>query len=184
MVTRAVSEHIFTLPKSFLTHFAMASGRPSPASISESQRTSQAMPKASSAPPIRSSANCRGQPSVWSRVGGNLQETRQPHRQVGVEAEEEGDEDLRELAQLIVSAQQQNLGEDEDDVHADHDLAHRHRHTGDEREHVGWGGDGRGAQVGADGQRGAKGYDKQYEDEAHVAADPLRLASFPLFHDE
>ena len=116
--------------------------------------------------------------------GGNLQETRQPHRQVGVEAEEEGDEDLRELAQLIVSAQQQNLGEDEDDVHADHDLAHRHRHAGDEREHVGWGGDGRGAQVGADGQRGAKGYDKQYEDEAHVAADPLRLASFPLFHDE
>lgn len=70
MVTRAVSEHIFTLPKSFLTHFAMASGRPSPASISESQRTSQAIPKASSAPPIRSSANCRGQPSVWSRVGG------------------------------------------------------------------------------------------------------------------
>ncbi len=62
MVTSTVSEHIFTFPKSFFRTPAIATGKPSPASISESHLTSQAMPNASSAPPTSSSMNCKSQP--------------------------------------------------------------------------------------------------------------------------
>ena len=61
--TSDVSEHIFTLLNSHFSAFEIASGRPSPASIRESQRTSHAIPNARTAPPARSSRNLREYPA-------------------------------------------------------------------------------------------------------------------------
>ena len=68
--TSSVSVHIFTLLKSRPLNLAMASGKPSPASMSESQRTSRAMPKASTAPPSSSSASRRGRPMAGGKSKG------------------------------------------------------------------------------------------------------------------
>ena len=115
-------------------------------------------------------------------VGGNLEEARYPHRQVGIESEEERHEHLRKLPALKVPSQQQQLDGDEKHVHAYGQLSHGHAHARDQRKDIGRARYGRRAEIGPYGQRRAEGdYEKNYN-KTKITAGPFRLTSFPCHH--
>ena len=72
-----------------------------------------------------------------------LQKTREPHRQVGIEAEEEGNQNLGVLPFLEILAQEQHLYGDEKHMHADGQLAHGEIDTRHQRQNIGRSRDGR-----------------------------------------
>ena len=72
-----------------------------------------------------------------------LQKTREPHRQVGIEAEEEGNQNLCVLPFLEILAQEQHLYGDEKYMHADGQLAHGEIDTRHQRQNIRRSRDGR-----------------------------------------